>query len=195
MLVQITLAIAAGAALINIWLGVRIGAVRAREKIGHGDGGNALLGRRMRAQLNFVENAPFVLILMLAIELSSGASAALLLVGLLFLIGRVLHGIGMDAGGRRLAPDGGDADHPGHAGRPGGLGGGARLRVAGVRDRPGRRLIRQWPAASTRSATKPLVARSRPKVLTPPWPGMKVVSSPIGQSFATTESISACVSP
>lgn len=97
MLVQITLAIAAGAALINVWLGVRIGAVRAREKIGHGDGGNPLLGRRMRAQLNFVENAPFVLILMLAIELSSGSGAVLLLVGLLFLIGRVLHGIGMDA--------------------------------------------------------------------------------------------------
>ena len=97
MIVPVTLAVAAGAALINIWLALRIGAVRRSAKVSHGDGGDPLLGRRMRAQLNFVENAPFVLILMLVIELSAGSNLALLLVGLLFLVGRLAHGIGMDA--------------------------------------------------------------------------------------------------
>lgn len=97
MIVPVTLAMAAGAALLNIWLAVRIGAVRRAAKVSHGEGGDPLLGRRMRAQLNFVENAPFVLILLLVIELSAGTSLALLAIGVVFLIGRVLHGVGMDA--------------------------------------------------------------------------------------------------
>ena len=58
---------AAAAAIINFWLAMRIGQLRTREKISIGDGGNDLLARRMRAQLNFAENTPIVLVLIAAI--------------------------------------------------------------------------------------------------------------------------------
>lgn len=96
-MLQITLAFAAAAALVNVWLALRIGRVRTTEKISHGDGGNALLGRRMRAQLNFVEFTPFVLILCLLLELSFGPQLWLAIVAALYIGGRILHGIGMDA--------------------------------------------------------------------------------------------------
>lgn len=97
MVVPVTLVMTAAAAFINFWLAVRIVAVRRRAGVSHGDGGDALLGRRMRAQLNFVESTPFVLLLILALELSTAASSVLALVGLIYMVGRVLHGVGMDA--------------------------------------------------------------------------------------------------
>ena len=93
-----TLATAAAAALINFWLANRVGRVRMREKISIGDGGNEGLSRRMRAQLNFAENTPFVLILIAAIELSGRGGVWLSLVGGAYMLGRVLHGLGMDGG-------------------------------------------------------------------------------------------------
>jgi uncharacterized membrane protein YecN with MAPEG domain len=93
-----TLAAAAAAALINIWLANRIGRIRMAEKISVGDGGNEALARRMRAQLNFAENTPFVLILLAAIELSGRGGVWLSLVAGLYMLARVLHGLGMDGG-------------------------------------------------------------------------------------------------
>ena len=63
MILTTTLSAAAAAAIINIWLIVRCGQVRVSAKIVHGDGGNPLLARRMRAHANFIENTPLVLIL------------------------------------------------------------------------------------------------------------------------------------
>ena len=51
LLLPTTICMAAAAALINFWLALRCGQVRAREKISIGTGGNDLLERRMRAQL------------------------------------------------------------------------------------------------------------------------------------------------
>lgn len=92
----ITLVAAGGAALINFWLAMRIGAVRTKAKISIGDGGDARLIARMRAQANFVEYTPIVLILIGAIELTQGSSTWLWVVASLYLLGRVGHGIGMD---------------------------------------------------------------------------------------------------
>ena len=61
-----------------------------------GDGGNARLIARMRAQLNFAEYAPLVLILIALVELARGTQAWLWGVALLFIVGRVLHAFGMD---------------------------------------------------------------------------------------------------
>ncbi len=96
MILPITLVAAAGAALVNIWLGVRIGQTRTREKISIGDGGNDALIRRMRAQANFVEFTPFVLILVGLVEFARGQSMWLWGVVILYLIARVLHALGMD---------------------------------------------------------------------------------------------------
>lgn len=97
-LLTVTLTTAAAAAILNIWLMLRIGAVRSAEKISVGDQDNENLIRRMRAQANFVENAPFVLILIGAIELSGRGEPWLAWVAGAFIIGRVAHAFGMDGG-------------------------------------------------------------------------------------------------
>jgi len=94
----VTLAAAAAAAVLNIWLGIRIGALRTALQISVGDGGSEALQRRMRAQLNYVENTAFVLVLIAAIELAGRGSWWLSLVAAAYFIGRVAHGFGMDGG-------------------------------------------------------------------------------------------------
>ena len=92
----ITLSIAGAAALINFWLAFRVSRVRAASKVSMGDGGVPELIARMRAQANFVEYAPFFLILLGLIELAHGSATWLWLVGIVFIVGRILHAFGMD---------------------------------------------------------------------------------------------------
>jgi uncharacterized protein len=96
MILPIALTTAAAAAIVNLWLGIRIGQVRTREKISIGDGGNEALIRRMRAQANFVEFAPFVLILIVLLELATGTTLWLWGASALFIIARIAHAFGMD---------------------------------------------------------------------------------------------------
>lgn len=93
-----TLSAAAAAAVINIWLSIRIGQLRTKLKISVGDGGNELLQRRMRAQLNFAENTPVVLVMLAAIEFARLGNPYLIYIGAAYSIGRVLHALGMDGG-------------------------------------------------------------------------------------------------
>ncbi len=95
-MLPITLMTAGAAAILNLWLAMRTGSVRTRAKIDVGDGGNALLIRRMRAHSNFVEYTPFILILIGLIEYTSGTSLWLWVVSAMFLLGRVGHALGMD---------------------------------------------------------------------------------------------------
>lgn len=96
MILPISLTAAAAAALINFWLGFRIGQVRTSEKVSIGDGGSEKLIRRMRAQANFVEYTPFVLILIALTEVATGTSTWLWAVMAVYMIGRLLHAFGMD---------------------------------------------------------------------------------------------------
>ena len=96
MLLQTTLCLAAAAAFVNIWLAGRIGRVRRINNIWIGDGDNDLLGRRMRAQLNFAENVPVVLILVGLIEFAGKGALWLAIVAAVFMLGRLLHAFGMD---------------------------------------------------------------------------------------------------
>lgn len=98
MFLPITLAAAGAAALLNVWLSIRIGMVRTAQKISVGDGGCEELIRRMRAQANFIENTPIVLILIAAIEATRGYNPWLAGVAALYTLGRVAHGVGMDGG-------------------------------------------------------------------------------------------------
>ena len=95
-LLPTTLAMAAAAALVNFWLAMRCGRVRSAQKISIGDGGNDLLSRRMRAQLNFAENTPWVLALVGLLELAGKGPAWLPWVAAIYILGRVAHGLGMD---------------------------------------------------------------------------------------------------
>lgn len=98
MLLPTTLSLAAAAAIINIWISMRIGRLRMAGKIMYGDGGNEMLMRRMRAHANFIENAPLALILIAAIEITGKDGQWLPIVGALFMAARVLHPFGMDGG-------------------------------------------------------------------------------------------------
>jgi uncharacterized membrane protein YecN with MAPEG domain len=98
MFLPVTLTSAAAAAIINIWLSMRIGRLRVAHKISIGDDAGGPLTARMRAQLNFVENTAFVLILIAAIEIAGKAGYWLQWVSMAYMLGRVAHGMGMDGG-------------------------------------------------------------------------------------------------
>jgi len=95
-ILPISMTMAAIAALLNIWLSIRVGQVRTREKISVGDGGNEAVIRRMRAHSNYIENTAFVLVLLVLVELAIGPATWLWAVGAIFFAGRIAHGIGMD---------------------------------------------------------------------------------------------------
>ncbi|HEX8937162.1 MAG TPA: MAPEG family protein [Sphingomicrobium sp.] len=96
--VPVTLAASAAAVFVNIWLGSRIAKLRHRFKVSVGDGGQEPLLRRMRAQANFIENAPFFLILVASLELSGANRAGLGVIAAIFTLARIAHAIGMDGG-------------------------------------------------------------------------------------------------
>src|SRR5215210_950576 len=99
--VPVTLIAAAAAVLLNFWLGWRIAAHRKQYKVSVGDGGHEPLLRRMRAQANFIEQAPFVLILIGGLELSGANRWALGGIAALFVLARIAHAIGMEGGERQ----------------------------------------------------------------------------------------------
>ncbi len=84
-------------ALIFLILWVRISAVRAKEKISFGDGGNVELLRRVRQHGNFVEWTSFVLILMILAEGMGAPALYLHISGALLLVGRIAHPFGLGA--------------------------------------------------------------------------------------------------
>lgn len=94
---HITLLSAGLAAFINIWLAMRGGRARVKGKVMHGDGGDEALQRRMRAHANFTEYTPLTLVLIAALELTGHGGWLLALAASLFLIGRVLHAVGLNA--------------------------------------------------------------------------------------------------
>ena len=95
-ILPITLTISAAAALINIWLAMRISRVRLASKVLIGDGGVPALAARMRAQANFIEYTPMFLILLGLVELAHGSATWLWLVAIVFILCRILHAFGMD---------------------------------------------------------------------------------------------------
>lgn len=96
MILPITLVAAGAAALINLWLAIRVGQKRIAGKVSIGDGGHPPLIARMRAHSNFSEYTPYFLILVALIEMAVGTSTWLWVVVALYLIARVAHGLGMD---------------------------------------------------------------------------------------------------
>ncbi len=82
-------------ALLFVLLSVRVISLRRAGRVGLGDGGDALLARRIRVHGNFAEFVPLGLIL---IGLSESLGVAPMLVhglGLALLVGRVSHAWGV----------------------------------------------------------------------------------------------------
>ena len=96
MILPVTLTLAGAAALLHIWLGMRVARVRAQFKVSVGDGGNEAVLRRMRAHANYHENMPIALILVGLLELAGADNRVLWGAVILFVLVRIAHGFGMD---------------------------------------------------------------------------------------------------
>ena len=95
-MLPITLTTAGATALIAFWLAMRTGGARRAAKVSIGDGGDPALICRMRAQANFTEYAPFILILIALIEFTTHSSIWLWAASVAFLVARIAHPLGMD---------------------------------------------------------------------------------------------------
>ena len=91
-------------AIIFLILWFRVSAVRGREKISFGDGGNVELLRRVRQHGNFVEWTTFVLVLMILAEGMGAPALYLHISGALLLIGRIAHPFGLTSPGNAAHP-------------------------------------------------------------------------------------------
>jgi uncharacterized protein len=78
-----------------ISLAVRVIFARRSEKVGIGDGGKALLLRRMRAHANFAEYVPYALLLLGLAESMKSPTWLLFASGALLVIGRAVHAYGI----------------------------------------------------------------------------------------------------
>jgi len=100
LLVSSTLAAAAAVALVALSFPVSLR--RMKTGVVAGDGGDAALQRLVRAQGNFIEYVPLALVVFALAELA-GASAHLLgAMGVVLVVGRAAHALGMLRGSTPL---------------------------------------------------------------------------------------------
>jgi uncharacterized membrane protein YecN with MAPEG domain len=95
----ITLLFASLHVLLMLVLLARISRHRHGRKIGLGDGGDAVLNRKIRVHGNFVEHAPIALLLLGLLELCGLPAAWLWVFGSALLLGRAMHAVGLSGSG------------------------------------------------------------------------------------------------
>lgn len=81
--------------LLGLGLAFRVVAIRRARRIGIGDGGDAMLARRIRAHGNFSEYAPILMVLLIGLALVGAPEWLVHLIGIPALLGRILHAIGL----------------------------------------------------------------------------------------------------
>ncbi|WP_419813865.1 MAPEG family protein [Glacieibacterium sp.] len=95
----VTLATAGFCGLILFVLSLRVSQARGMARVSIGDGGDPLLIARMRAQANFTEFVPIILIMfgLIEVNLVPGGVGQLLLgiTGILLVVVRIAHAMGM----------------------------------------------------------------------------------------------------
>lgn len=87
----ITAGYAAMAALGYFALSIRVIGARGRVGVGLGDGGDAVLMRRIRAHANFAEYAPITLVLTALAESNGAPNWSIHAIGVCLLAGRAMH--------------------------------------------------------------------------------------------------------
>jgi uncharacterized membrane protein YecN with MAPEG domain len=92
--IEITPIYAASLALLFTALSMRVISYRIAHRVSLGDAGNKGLLKRMRAQANCAEYAPFGLLLLLLLELQGVEALWLHLLGVTLTLGRLAHAIG-----------------------------------------------------------------------------------------------------
>ncbi|HEV7490762.1 MAG TPA: MAPEG family protein [Rhodanobacteraceae bacterium] len=92
---RITGIYAAIAALLIVFLAVRVTLRRRAVQVGIGNGGDALLARRIRAHANAAEYVPLALLLLLILELNQTQPMLLHVFGCVLIASRILHAFGL----------------------------------------------------------------------------------------------------
>lgn len=95
MALQVTALYAALLGLIGIVLWERLTRLRGRTNVSLGDGGNRALFEANRRHMNWVENVPFILLLLAIIELNGGSKTWLHVMGVTLLAARTIHPFGI----------------------------------------------------------------------------------------------------
>ncbi len=95
MFLPITLSTASMLVMVYFMLLLPIGKLRMTHHISIGDGGNPDLLMRMRTQANFVEYVPLMLVLMALLEGAGANRQVLAIAGILLILFRILHFLGM----------------------------------------------------------------------------------------------------
>jgi uncharacterized membrane protein YecN with MAPEG domain len=92
---KITLITAGFCGILFIILSALVIQIRFKSNISIGDDGNNKLHTRIRTQANFAEYVPLALILMAIIESTSGSNLWLTISGIVLVLSRIFHAIGM----------------------------------------------------------------------------------------------------
>lgn len=94
MIIPVTAVFAAVTAFLTLFLAWRVTTFRRKYKTGLGDDGQRDFQVAIRAHANLVEYAPITLIMMAIGELNGVAALYVYGVGMLFIVGRLLHAWG-----------------------------------------------------------------------------------------------------
>ncbi|MEQ5835535.1 MAPEG family protein [Marinobacter sp. R17] len=94
MIVPVTAVFAAITAILMLFLALRVSLFRRKLNVGMGDGGQKDIQVAIRAHANLVEYAPITLILMGLGELNGVYVIYVYAIGMLFIVGRLLHAWG-----------------------------------------------------------------------------------------------------
>ena len=95
MIVPITALYAALMVAVLVCLTTRIGLLRAKTGISILDGGNTHLAVEIRRHGNFAEHVPLLIVLMAIVELNGGNSLFLHVIGVVLVICRIAHPLGL----------------------------------------------------------------------------------------------------
>lgn len=82
-------------ALMFVVLSFRVISSRRQAKVALGDGGNAMLTRRLRVHGNFAEYAPLAIVLMALAEFQGKPDWLIHSLGIALLTGRLVHALGV----------------------------------------------------------------------------------------------------
>ena len=93
--VPITALYASVLALLMLVLALRIIRLRWKLRVGIGDGGDKAMSRAIRVHGNATEYVPIVLLLLLVAELNHASSTLLHACGIVFVVARILHALGL----------------------------------------------------------------------------------------------------
>ena len=92
----VTAIIASLLTMIFIKLSFAVIGLRRKNRVGLGSGGHDDLERAIRAQGNFVEYVPLGIILIACLELNGASWWLVLILGIMFIIGRLIHAVGIN---------------------------------------------------------------------------------------------------